>query len=48
MYLLFNDSEQGETDDTPVDVQAVEGALSNCRLRKLRIVSCFVSLFLQV
>ena len=29
-----------------VDVQAVEGALSNCRLRKLRIVSCFVSLFL--
>ena len=32
--------------ESPVDVQAVEGALSNCRLRKLRIVSCFLSLFL--
>ena len=28
-----------------MDVQAVEGALSKCRLRKLRIVSCVLSLF---
>ena len=28
-----------------MDVQVVEGALSKCRLRKLRIVSCVLSLF---
>ena len=34
-----------EVDEQSVDVQVVEGALSKCRLRKLRIVSCVLSLY---